>query len=285
MANDCLVTKLKGVVNNDNLSRLGILTVKVAAGTGFSVTNLFAFSEDTIITSEGVTINGGYSVIKSSGVSLTYNIGDTSGQIFVPKYKLRQISASDVANVDRMSFNLNELSPCTELRVIDVSDTSKGDLSSLHASKDSIIEVKISAKTKVNTDITGSISNLAGSATLTTLNIVAANVEGNVEDLATSINLSSLIVATLLNGNVVSSDKIVGDVLALCKGLYTNNSGNRTTNLSITTSNKLRFGDFATCIKGGNYTAVFDASGVVIKSGNTAIYTYTASNDTWVANS
>lgn len=95
MANDCLVTKLKGSVDNANLSVLGMFRVKFTPnGTaGASDELTLIVSEDTTIKIEGGTFNDGNTskLIPANTVTkiLTNNVEST---IFIPKYNVTAIS-------------------------------------------------------------------------------------------------------------------------------------------------------------------------------------------------
>ena len=113
MANECLVTKLKGVVDNDNLKKVGEVCFDVAGATSER-----PVSVRIIVTSGSITIRttSGCSLTNSQGddwgTSHTFNNGDCNcqvigtGRVFVDnKYKHSYFSLQN----NKASIDINEI--------------------------------------------------------------------------------------------------------------------------------------------------------------------------------
>lgn len=147
MTNDCLVTKLKGTVNNDNLEQLGYFTVNaISGGTPSSEENqkiYTIFNEDTNSNNNPglVALDGGYFV--DSFASQT-SIGNKEGalknvrfitnipvegtfRVRIKKYSLTYFTARSIieVNVDDLKY-----SPIENLSLLD-NNLAYGDISNL----------------------------------------------------------------------------------------------------------------------------------------------------------
>jgi hypothetical protein len=83
MANDCLVTKLKGVVDNDNLSKLGVLQYEVYVDNGKAFGIKCANAGESVITLKNATVA---SVVRGTVIDSTHvsiGVEGQSGNTFV----------------------------------------------------------------------------------------------------------------------------------------------------------------------------------------------------------
>ena len=115
--NNCLVTKLKGTVDNNSLSILGEVKIPVINGV-ISSFGLMKQSDDQIIKGiNGVLINGSESVTLHAGWTENLVISgvpnDSIGYISIPdKYKVIGIDSENVVvedNLDDLITNLSEI--------------------------------------------------------------------------------------------------------------------------------------------------------------------------------
>lgn len=118
--NNCLVTKLKAVVNNDNLKVFGMLKVKVSVGT-FPANNLIAFAQSETMKVLGGTIDGltqitGNSFYFENKTVVSDGTYDGYVVLLIPKYNITRfwllnmfydIDCNDLVNSPITSFYLN----------------------------------------------------------------------------------------------------------------------------------------------------------------------------------
>lgn len=178
---NCLVTRLKGVANNDSLPVLGAIVVGIEVGNGGTIQNCLKTASSSTpvlieILDDGVTISsvGGGAVLvnsKSAYVSqysdVLYLSGASAGDSVMvqatPKYELTEIQGLKDCTV-----NLDDYKYCTKL--IDVSIiNNNGDI-----------------------NIYGDISNFADITSLQSLALAWGEVTGDITSLAKLVNLTAI---------------------------------------------------------------------------------------------
>lgn len=117
MSTNCLVTKLKAVVNNDSLPRFDEIVVKVASGS-FQICNS---TKETVIRSNknslSLTSGGtGLSTVTvpkaSSTASMTTVYVNQECTIYVPQYYLNRFYFTPIEDVDIKNVGLSSVSGC-----------------------------------------------------------------------------------------------------------------------------------------------------------------------------
>lgn len=194
MANDCLVTKLKSVVDNDNLNILGGIKFKVKGSNirmGIFIAPLVGKEYTLTLLEEGKTFSNprGYArLIDSKNVvftdynndAITINGADAntlSDVLLKSKYDIREIFQNAHA------INLSDLEYSTGMLVLNCSDAScVGNLTSLK-NLTNLERVDLSW----NQDVTGEINDLSNLTNLTSINVggVSRKISGSISTFIT----------------------------------------------------------------------------------------------------
>lgn len=105
---NCLVTKLKGVADNDNLTRFGYFRIRMSVGT-LSNNNTIRFTEASVCKVIGGTINGQSELVSDpndvnhtvtyTGAVVSDGTYDGYVMLEIPKYTLTQIDLEDSSAV------------------------------------------------------------------------------------------------------------------------------------------------------------------------------------------
>lgn len=179
--NQCLVTKLKASVNNDSLPILGGFIVKV---TNLSDRLRMLFAGCTMDVDGSATIydNATDNVIPVPFASIA-DIKVSAGTyklVVKDKYNLTQIAFRGTNDNDLrpcVSFNIEELEPCTELTVLSLSRTKcYGDIKYISGlTSMSFVDVNY-------TDVTGDIASLGKMTNLTNWSIANSKLIGSIEN-------------------------------------------------------------------------------------------------------
>lgn len=199
MATNCLVTKLKGTIDNDALMKLGELRFNVTQVSSPNTTNLTL-----------MVVN--YSTVEPEGVTYdtsTYIVSNTNGKLsFFPKYQITVIRNS---NLDKFNMRIQNtpddiFNNCLSLREIKANFSETLDITDFYKYSCPALEELIMEKGDVKgnisglanhtaftylgfnycTNITGEITSLANLTELTTLYLTSTQVSGELADLATA---------------------------------------------------------------------------------------------------
>lgn len=177
MANDCLVTKLKGVVNNDNLLKVGEIRLNVAWNDTSAANASFYIrsSENVTVKVNGTGIGGNPGALNSNTYLLNANatarlyITNDVTEVFVDnKYSLVIISVANNLNISTT--------------VDDIKYSNIGDLG--------------------NIGLAGDIGDLAALASLVKLNVFGDNLYGNIERLSNHVFSQFDVSSLLITGNI-----------------------------------------------------------------------------------
>ena len=240
---NCLVTKLKGSVNDESLRRLGEMKLHVD-----SVSNsvIFSLNLDADVTIR--IVGNGYFVSNDNT-----NLGKT---IATKNYDNKNIKANGsnfdvfISNKDTIKgiyltnvvFDLSELTYCTSLTEFVDWNTSSiltGDISIFKNLKN-LINIHIEGSKQ----ITGQLSDIAGLTNLTTLSLSSPNITGQLSDIAGLTNLTTLSLSSPnITGQLSDMDKFpnltncinmgininIGDFAKLPDGINFFSGGNGTT--------------------------------------------------------
>lgn len=201
----CLVTKLSGTVNNDNLLRIGEFAIKVAkvdsptdATQCISVEMINAKSKARIIgngyfTDKTLSENKGKEIELIIGRNDLYASPNTDVTIIIEnKYNISSLEAFAVGQTSNVyaknkSFSLDDLKFSTYLKSINFNNSSvEGSISSF----DGFTNLKTLSITSTN--ITGNLSALSGCTNLTILALQNTNVEGNLSAFSGCTNLTNI---------------------------------------------------------------------------------------------
>ena len=209
----CLVTKLKGSVDNNELLRIGEMRIKVESvesptkdTQGFGV----AFTEPTTVeivgdgyfTDNNLTENKGKSMVVSSLQGVIVSQATTVA--IRNKYKLIHLNvfipSGSPYGINKV-LNIDDLKYSTSLNSIHLSSMqASGDIANLK-NLTNLINLILDA-----TKVVGDIANLKNLTNLTALSISRTNVSGDISNLKNLTNLEKL----LLNNT-----KVAGDIVNL----------------------------------------------------------------------
>ena len=204
MSTSCLVTKLKGTVDDKNLSVLGKLKIdKIHADSSFisSYTNTISTNASAKLTSPDSNFvdasgNSLGNEITINGSNQIFRLAPSTGEFFIDKYVITKFSTYYYpANVD---IHLKDLAYMTNL--IELNCPLSGDLQDLER-LDSIQTLTI----KGNSPITGDIANLSKFATLESISMTAVpspGISGNIKSLGNLTSLTKLVLSQGVLGNV-----------------------------------------------------------------------------------
>ena len=212
--NNCLVTTLKAVVNNNSLLRMGEMRIKISSiespnEFSQSIKLRFMKNVDLEIIGEGYFTDATLSVNK--GKKMTANAGDniihfSNGNYEIAvldKYAIGGLLAAkeDGKFYSNKVININDFKYSNNLvYIITGPNNLTGDISAL-SRLTSLTQLKIS-----NNNLTGNISALSGLTSLTVLHIDGNNLTGDISALS---GLTSL---TIFNGY---NNNLSGDISAL----------------------------------------------------------------------
>ena len=186
---NCLVTKLKGVVDNPNIPILGELRIEflaVESPTKYSQEVTLEFTENT----EVHVLNGTFvdeNLVDTGDTSKTVKtqnilyVSNGSTLCISNKYAIKVLNIYGDDNRNKF-FNLSDLSYSTALTTLDVMNTSVvGDLSDI----ENLVNVR--SLNISRSSITGNISSLRKFANLLYFLCYYTNISGDVESLAKGI--------------------------------------------------------------------------------------------------
>ena len=246
----CLVTKLNGTVDNDNLLRIGeirLFNTKLSNPTGNSQYMSLAFSKDTNLeivgdayfTEANLSENKGKTKSCSANQNSAFYVSNNDCQIAIlDKYSLIKIetNAHRVGDLEDLRFSkglsfisandsgqtgdISNLKNLTALTTLSLSNTQvSGDISNLK---------NLTALTTLNLDntqVSGDISNLKNLTALTTLSLNNTQVSGDISNLK---NLTALTILSLSNKKTALTGDI-GELHTLTKCIEMYLSGNKLT--------------------------------------------------------
>lgn len=221
----CLVTKLKGIVNNDSLLKIKempisavavnipdgqlnpyILKFIVAWDTSVRIAGEGYFTDSTFTENKGkeVALLGS----ESLGKNITISKNGDFKVIVADKYAIRSLNTFGSDYPSKFSFNIEDFKYCKHINIIDLDKaTVVGDLSAL-VNLTSLTKFKI---TEINNNVTGDISSFAACTLLTELSVPSHFVSGDVTSLANLDKLISLNCKyTKVSGDLAKLPKSVG---------------------------------------------------------------------------
>lgn len=220
----CLVTKLKGIVNNDSLLKIkempiSAVTVNVPDGQQNPYILKFIVAWDTSLriagegyfTDSTFTENKGKEVAllgsESFGQNVTVSKNGDFKVIVADKYAIRSLETYGSDYPSKFSFNIEDFKYCKDINIISLDKvTVVGDVSAL-ANLTSLTKFKL---TEINNNVTGDIYSFAACTLLTELSVPSHFISGDIASLA---NLDKLIYLTC------KYTKVSGDLAKLPKSV------------------------------------------------------------------
>ena len=198
MANKCLQTKLKSVVDNDNLSKLGCISIiKKSVQSGFSVNLWFnirsnaqfdATSRDSVfLDNAGASLGNTITVPVRTEWDFPIRFGLGTGKFDIPKYSLLWIKTS--YNQSDFEIKISDLQNIENLKEIELP---------LHGSLSDIkgLGNLTSFVAKSESTIYGDIANFAKCPKLSKISVSSPvseqSVYGDIKDLGTLTSLTNI---------------------------------------------------------------------------------------------
>lgn len=231
----CLVTKLKGTVNNDSLPKIGELRIKFRKVSRPSVDSQY-LNLSTVGTQSITIVGDGYftdstlSQNKGTTLSITGNnnivyVSNTNCEVSIPnKYNITDLNlGNNSKKIFNKELDLDQLK-CSPLNSINVPYVNLigglDDLKNITSLMSIIMQ---------GSNVTGNISSLKNLTLLKTLNLSNTNVIGDLDNLKGITSLSSIILSntniagdisslsglTLLNNLNLGNTNVIGDISSL----------------------------------------------------------------------
>ena len=213
---NCLVTKLKGSVNNNELLRIREMRMRIAkVGNPTDANRGFTISVNKPVVLE--IVGDGYftdkTLAENKGKTITLNTGDNGVWVsndnveiaILDKYSITAISSlypqSTASYGSSMDLNLSDLKYSTALNSLNLGGTKvTGDIANLKG---------LTALTFLNlggTKVTGDIANLKGLTALYSLELISTQITGDIA------NLKGLTALTFLN---LRNTQVTGDIAGI----------------------------------------------------------------------
>lgn len=219
----CLIIKLNGQVDNNNLYRIGELRIKfskVTSPTDKSQGISVSFIKDTKLeilgdgyfTDQALSANKGKTItVPANTLTKVYVSNSDLYLCIMDKYALASLSFTPLLDdttgyyAKNKELNLEELKYSTRIsKLVIYSSKAYGDVSSLKNL------TNLSYVRMDSTDISGDISSLKNLTNLTYLEIGFTNVSGNISALSNMTNLTYLGAdSTAISGDVSSLERLV----------------------------------------------------------------------------
>ena len=209
----CLVTKLNGSVDNNELLRIGEMRIKVESvesptkdtqgfGVSFAEPTTVEIIGDGYFTDNNLTENKGKSMVVSDSQGIIVSQATTVA--IRNKYKLLQLNTfipSGSPYGKNKVLNIDDLKYSTSLNALNLANMqASGDIASLKSLTSlSILSLRF-------TQVSGDISNLKNLTALTSFDIPNTNISGNISNLKNLTALTSLI---------LNNTKVEGDITNL----------------------------------------------------------------------
>ena len=185
---NCLVTKLKGVVDNDNLNKLGVFRFVIKTKNNLTTAQLMLnkTNQNTVVKDEKGNI-----LATITDIQGRYNMAANSTFVveMYDKYAFQYITIAGQSAVSEIKANLDELK-----------------YSKLESAENTGLSIFT-----LYPGITGHISNFIHLMTATELNLSSSSIEGSLEEITQlKPNLTGLICSEETTGNITELSSLVG---------------------------------------------------------------------------
>lgn len=215
--NKCLITKLKGVVDNNTLPRLGCVAVsfkQIDNPTEFTQGLGVSFKEAATAKIVGNAYFTDKTLTENKGTELSFEAGENCSVFvsngdcvvyFTNKYALLELKryaySSNYPSVStgNKTLSLDDLKYSNSINVLDLNTNVTGSLESL-SNKASLLNILIAGE-----NITGDINSLKESVSLSTLICTGTKVTGNISFMQYLTNINNVnLYGTVLSGDISS---------------------------------------------------------------------------------
>lgn len=220
--NNCLVTKLTSVVDNDNLEKINVLRLEVKTQENPSdITQRLVIETDGVHTIDLDIIGNGHFSDKENNYVPEGNIGTSfknmnsfAGHFSNGDYIIEVKSKYNISN--RLNFGASHLNPSFLKYTSGVTDIAslgfEGDIAIL-STQEGLTKIKINSKYAI-----GSLSDLAPLTALTNIDFSDTNVSGDIKDLRNPIT-TMIIFRSNITGELiefVKTQRSVGRTTGSC---------------------------------------------------------------------
>lgn len=311
MANDCLVKRLKGVANNDNLPKYGYFPVEiiVPAGKTFSINFRYNHVDVTDYIVEGsgevtvthnqewtylnftpgtykLLLNGKYNLdgvmwgsnahAESAGFT-AYAITDLNNFVYT---KLQDVRKIEVAGILK---DVNPLTTLTYYQIVGGSQYVDKNYPKLVGTISELVRVFPNLD---GLDLQDSANGLEGGIapltslpltviTLSSISTPAIPITGNLSDISSIITLNKI---------SFHNTQVVGSIEAFVEGQITNGKADGTVNVDIRGSQYTLNNLAITSSADYGMTIVYDSNGAIVSIDGDQVATYNKTNNTWTYN-
>ena len=211
---ECLVTKLKGTVNDSGLFKLGEMSITIKAGSQARLDLQYGEETQVYLIGDGYFTDSSYSANNGKTKKLTANNVNnvyikTNGEcsLRIPKYNIQWIDAN--GKTASIYGGLDTLKYSTNLKHLTFVNDCYGDIENLRNCP--LVLLNLAA-----TDCCGDIEVLSDKIDITSINLAETHVDGNI---------SSLMDLDLLETLYLTGTNVIGDISAFAsmsslKNLY-----------------------------------------------------------------
>lgn len=176
MANNCLITKLQGSVQNDNLEKLGVLKIHIIDSSGGVNTELHVSGSTTIYTDGTKHLyqfggDKGTSITHSSVLNVQFKDSGEYDVFIKPKYNISGACTFGM----KATIDISQLKYCDITSLISMNTLFSGDIAAL--SEKSLTTIKVVG----SSGLYGSFEDVLGPMiTLTGFNLSGTNITGDI---------------------------------------------------------------------------------------------------------
>lgn len=178
MANNCLITKLKSSVNNDNLVVIGHMRVKTVAGCTFNVVN---YLEDKNITAKSINNDSINAIIMCNDSDHMIGADSPNGTVVDLSSKYDISGFKGIADVNASEFKYSPIISIILQERDGLKNPLKGDIADLFYSSPGIKRCDLRTG-EIGGDI-ASIASKIGTLQNQELNLLASNIHGDLGSL------------------------------------------------------------------------------------------------------
>lgn len=230
MANDCLITKLKGTVNNNNLPFFGEIRFKIDKAGSADATLTISCEEQCVIrTIEGSFKDGTTDYTLPANTLKTFYFTDEAIVAIAPSYKLLYFNSSSTSAI---TLNTNIFKNVTKLTNFGATDAGDGlvtgKISDFNLSAESIQELHIGCVNNIRNFIIDSMPTFSNLKIIEISNTSGSKV--STSTLAEKCPSLSTIKLLLMSGDVANLSFMQNNVSTTNKGdIYSVSSSNSVT--------------------------------------------------------
>lgn len=206
MINNCLVTKLKNVVENDNLPLMGFCSISINGTNSILRFSIYC----NTVANKKMKLTGGLYFTNSTG---TQNLGTEisvatdaafyvsagTGKLLIPKYDLKNVSyvySNSGENIAKVVFDLADLLAYNQTNINELNISNSADIKDVYGNL-SGIKTKINSRISIsgNVNLNGNMDDMI-TTTINHIDIRTTNVDISEAKVLTCTTLTNLLMNT-----------------------------------------------------------------------------------------